>query len=121
MTLPRSPDPQLAREAAMNLRSSDTSTPTGDGKDDGGMSGGTARRAAMPAVAFEVLLGSGVLAAWIVAIYVGLAFFKHLAGPRHNRTADGPQEATMRGEGEREWDRSRTPLPFGRHARPGTS
>mgnify|MGYP005817762459 FL=1 len=105
----------------MNVRSSDTSTPTGDGEYDGGMSGGTARRAAMPAVAFEVLLGSGVLAAWIVAIYVGLAFFRHLAGPRQDRTADGRQEATMPGEREREWDRSRTPLPFGRHARPGTS
>lgn len=69
-----------------DVRSTDTTNWTGGAEIDGSISGRAARRT-VPAVPFEVLLGSGVITAWIVAIYVGLAFFKHLAGPQESRTA----------------------------------
>lgn len=79
----------------------------------------TPRDGATPAVAFEVLLGSGVLAAWIAAIYLGLAFFKHLAGPRQDRTARMPQEAPPGGTPRQR--RSTTAIPFGTRPKPTTT
>lgn len=64
----------------------------------------TSRRAfAVSALAAEVLLGGGVLAAWIVAIYLGLAWFRHLAksDARGETTTELPQTSPDRARGRR--------------------